>query len=66
MSFYEKLLESTRTERETLLNLPLIRAGASGQVTRGMYIAFLTEAYHHVKHTTPLLMFWLVRRAYTV
>ena len=57
MSFYEKLLQATQTERETLLNLPLIRAGASGQVTRDMYLAFLTEAYHHVKHTTPLLMF---------
>lgn len=28
----------------------------SGQVALHSYIAFLTEAYHHVKHTVPLLM----------
>ena len=56
MSVYEKLLAATAAERETLLNLPLLRAGVAGQVGREAYIAFLAEAYHHVKHTTPLLM----------
>jgi pyrroloquinoline quinone (PQQ) biosynthesis protein C len=56
MPFYDRLLAATERERNELLNLPLIRAGAAGQVTREMYIAFLTEAYHHVKHTVPLLM----------
>jgi len=54
--FYDELLAATERERNELLNLPLIRAGAAGKVTREMYIAFLTEAYHHVKHTVPLLM----------
>jgi len=65
MPFYEQLLAATVREREELLNLPLIRAGASGQVNREMYIAFLTEAYHHVKHTTPLLMFCGARLPHT-
>ena len=26
-----------------------------GEVSRPSYVAFLTEAYHHVKHTVPLL-----------
>ncbi len=56
MSVYEKLLAATVQEREALLNLPLLRAGVAGQVSLQAYIAFLTEAYHHVKHTTPLLM----------
>ena len=56
MPFYDQLLAATERERNELLDLPLIRAGAAGQVTRAMYIAFLTEAYHHVKHTVPLLM----------
>lgn len=56
MPFYDDLLAATERERNELLNLPLIRAGAAGQVNREMYIAFLTEAYHHVKHTVPLLM----------
>lgn len=56
MTFYEGLLLDTARERETLLTLPIIRAGAMGQISRERYIAFLTEAYHHVKHTLPLLM----------
>jgi pyrroloquinoline quinone (PQQ) biosynthesis protein C len=56
MSVYEKLLAATVHEREALFNLPLLRAGVVGQVSLEAYIAFLTEAYHHVKHTTPLLM----------
>lgn len=56
MSVYEELLAATAAERETLLNLPLLQAGVVGQVGRDAYIAFLAEAYHHVKHTTPLLM----------
>lgn len=56
MTIYEQLLAGTEAERNELLSLPIIRAGASGQVSLAAYIAFLTEAYHHVKHTTPLLM----------
>jgi pyrroloquinoline quinone (PQQ) biosynthesis protein C len=56
MPFYDELLQATEGERNELLNLPLIRAGAAGQVSKDAYIAFLTEAYHHVRHTTPLLM----------
>jgi pyrroloquinoline quinone (PQQ) biosynthesis protein C len=54
--FYKQLLEATSQEREELFNLPLIKAGASGKVSLPAYVAFLTEAYHHVKHTVPLLM----------
>jgi pyrroloquinoline quinone (PQQ) biosynthesis protein C len=54
--FYNKLLEATAPERQALFNLPMIKAGVVGQVTLEAYVAFLTEAYHHVKHTVPLLM----------
>lgn len=56
MSFYETLLKSTEQERNELMSLPLIVQGAKGQISLATYIAFLTQAYHHVKHTTPLLM----------
>jgi len=56
MTIYEQLLTATAAERNELQSLPILRAGASGQVSLTAYIAFLTEAYHHVKHTTPLLM----------
>jgi pyrroloquinoline quinone (PQQ) biosynthesis protein C len=56
MSFYENLLAATEHERNTLLALPLMQLAASGQIHRAAYVGFLTEAYHHVKHTVPLLM----------
>jgi hypothetical protein len=56
MDFYQTLLQSTEQERNELLNLPLITQGAKGQISLATYVAFLTQAYHHVKHTTPLLM----------
>jgi len=56
MSFYQELLDATETERNTLLSLPLIKHGSTGKLSLETYIAFLTQAYHHVKHTTPLLM----------
>ncbi len=56
MTIYEQLLAATETERNELQRLPIIQAAAMGEVSLEAYIAFLTEAYHHVKHTTPLLM----------
>ncbi|WAJ36389.1 iron-containing redox enzyme family protein [Pseudomonas sp. GOM7] len=56
MSFYQSLLEQTQAERDYLLGAPIIQQAMTGQVALHSYIAFLTEAYHHVKHTVPLLM----------
>ena len=56
MSFYDALLEQTSHERDYLLSAPIIRGAMSGKVSLDSYLAFLTEAYHHVKHTVPLLM----------
>lgn len=56
MTFYEKLLQETEQERNSLLGLPLIVQGATGQLSLETYVAFLGQAYHHVKHTIPLLM----------
>ncbi len=56
MTIYQQLLAATEAERRELQRLPIIQAAAQGEVSLNAYIAFLTEAYHHVKHTTPLLM----------
>lgn len=56
MNFYDQLLAATADERNTLMSLPLIVQGAQGKISLETYRAFLTQAYHHVKHTTPLLM----------
>lgn len=56
MSFYETLQDQTAEERSYLRGAPIIAAVFRGEITLDSYIAFLTQAYHHVKHTVPLLM----------
>lgn len=56
MSFYETLQARTAVERERLLSAPIIQDALSDRITLAQYLAFLTQAYHHVKHTVPLLM----------
>ena len=56
MTFHDELLAATAVERAALLDIRFIRDGAAGRLARADYVAFLTQAYHHVKHTLPLLM----------
>jgi len=56
MSFYQTLLEQTAAGRSTLTSAPLIGRALAGEVTLHEYVGFLGQAYHHVKHTVPLLM----------
>jgi pyrroloquinoline quinone (PQQ) biosynthesis protein C len=56
MSFYQYLQQATAAEREYLLSAPVIAACQRGEVSLGLYRAFLAQAYHHVSHTVPLLM----------
>lgn len=55
MSNYQTLLHRTATEREAFLCLPIIREALEQGVERSLYLAYLGEAYHHVRHTCPLL-----------
>ncbi len=56
MNFYKRLQQETESERNYLMSAPIITACLSGDITLDDYVAFLQQAYHHVKHTTPLLM----------
>lgn len=56
MTNFEYLTRATAPERSWLHEAPAIRRALAGEVTRELYLAFLTEAYHHVRHTVPLLM----------
>lgn len=56
MSLYEQMEEATRREREFLLAAPQIRDALAGRITLPRYLAFLSQAWHHVRHTVPLLM----------
>jgi pyrroloquinoline quinone (PQQ) biosynthesis protein C len=54
--FFNRLNQATENERQELLSIPFIQHGVRGELSLRSYKAFLTQAYHHVKHTTPLLM----------
>ncbi|WP_339672921.1 iron-containing redox enzyme family protein [Dasania marina] len=56
MNFFESLQLQTQGEREQLLQAPMIMKALAGGMNLDEYVAFLTQAYHHVKHTVPLLM----------
>jgi heme oxygenase len=56
MSFYDYLANATADARAELLAAPAIAGSLQGNISRESYLAFLSQAYHHVRHTTPLLM----------
>ena len=56
MKFFDQLQEATREDREALYAVPVIREALAGQVGLEGYVAFLTQAYYHVRHTVPLMM----------
>ena len=56
MTFYQTLVTETESERATLLGAPIITRCFQGEITLDDYVGFLLQAYHHVKHTVPLLM----------
>ena len=55
MPFHARLLEQTAAARQGLLATPIIQGALQGRVSLPSYLAFLREAYHHVRHTVPLL-----------
>lgn len=55
MSFHSQLLAQTAEARQGLVSAPIIQGCLRGEVSLPSYLAFLREAYHHVRHTVPLL-----------
>jgi pyrroloquinoline quinone (PQQ) biosynthesis protein C len=56
MPFFEQLAVSTATNRDEMIGIPVIQRALNGDVTHQEYLDYLGQAYHHVKHTVPLLM----------
>jgi len=56
MNFFDALVSETELERQELLSAPIIARCLQGQIDADDYVAFLVQAYHHVKHTVPLMM----------
>ncbi|MCZ2496137.1 biliverdin-producing heme oxygenase [Xylophilus sp. Kf1] len=55
MSFHARLLTETSSARMSMLGAPIIQGCLRGEVSLPSYLAFLREAYHHVRHTVPLM-----------
>jgi pyrroloquinoline quinone (PQQ) biosynthesis protein C len=55
MPFYDRLTTETASERAALIAVPQLQAGLSGRIGLSTYIAYLAQAYHHVRHTVPLM-----------
>jgi acyl-CoA synthetase (AMP-forming)/AMP-acid ligase II/pyrroloquinoline quinone (PQQ) biosynthesis protein C len=53
--FFAELEAATTRERMRFMQVPQLQAGLNGSIGRSAYVAYLEQAYHHVKHTVPLL-----------
>ncbi|MCJ8272756.1 MAG: iron-containing redox enzyme family protein, partial [Psychrosphaera sp.] len=56
MTFFQRLQQQTEIDRQYLLSAPIIERCFKGEIVLDDYVAFLQQAFHHVKHTVPLLM----------
>lgn len=56
MSFFDDLQNATAESRQYLLDAPIIQDVLQKQFSLETYVCFLNQAFHHVKHTIPLLM----------
>lgn len=54
--FYDTLKAATEAERQQLVSSEIIERCMARNVTLKEYVDYLTQAYHHVKFTVPLLM----------
>ncbi len=55
-AFFETLKQQTQPAQQNMLQAPIFAACARGEIDKDTYVAFLTQAFHHVKHTVPLLI----------
>ncbi|MDI1295005.1 MAG: iron-containing redox enzyme family protein, partial [bacterium] len=55
MPFYDRLCAETADAAAALATVPQLQAGLTGRISLATYIAYLTQAYHHVRHTVPLM-----------
>lgn len=56
MTFYDRLQQETQAARKELYAVPQLVDGLRGKISRDTYVAYLTEAFHHVKHTVRFMM----------
>jgi long-chain acyl-CoA synthetase len=55
MTQLQQLLERSSSARQEFMGLPLLQETLRRGAEKSVYLDFLGQAYHHVKHTAPLL-----------
>ena len=55
LKFYDHLTQDTEGDRTAFQSISVIRQAIETGVTLPLYLDFLSNAYHHVKFTCPLL-----------
>lgn len=56
MGFFQQLQQQTEAARQHVMNAPVLTAVPEGRFDIVGYRFFLEQAFHHVKHTVPLMM----------
>ena len=56
MTPYEFLQSATESDRQHILTAPVVTAIPEGRFNLEAYRYFLVQAFHHVRHTVPLMM----------
>jgi len=56
LAFHDELQRQTAPLQEELFAIPFVRSAVRGDLDLPTYLAFLGQAYHHVRQTVPLLM----------
>lgn len=56
MNFYDQLQQQTQQERDYLLSSPIITDVWEKRIDLNLYVSFLSNAYHHVRHTVRLML----------
>ncbi|MCB2067864.1 MAG: AMP-binding protein, partial [Erythrobacter sp.] len=54
-AFFTRLEADTVRQRLAFLSVPQVQAGLAGTISLRVYRDYLTQAYHHVSHTVPLM-----------
>jgi long-subunit acyl-CoA synthetase (AMP-forming)/pyrroloquinoline quinone (PQQ) biosynthesis protein C len=54
-AFFTQLEARTTRQRMRFLSVRQVQAGLKGDIGLNAYIAYLEQAWHHVRHTVPLL-----------
>ncbi|MFM7348084.1 MAG: AMP-binding protein [Erythrobacter sp.] len=55
LSFSKRLEAATIRDRLRFLAVPQVQAGLSGDISLTVYRNYLAQAWHHVRHTVPLM-----------